>query len=271
MERVVAGPTPALGAWSDGRLLGLAHVNRRPGPDGYRLVTYLTAPEGREPAYAALVPELDRVVAGLGATGQMVSVSAAVGEPVATAGTPSVRRALACHGFDDPVRAQMMFGSTACARPPAPDGVHILRYDPADPVLTGGLMAFLGREAVIRGQLWAPTDATGLRALLANPDSHWLVAVETQGGRVIGAAEAVPAEAWFYFIAVAPSRHRRGLSDCLAAATLSHLKSCGVAEGGTLVLPRNAASRSLLRRFGAEHVADRLLFRRPCPVAGKAA
>ncbi|MEM6676711.1 MAG: GNAT family N-acetyltransferase [Pseudomonadota bacterium] len=154
----------------------------------------------------------------------------------------------------------MALPTDAPARP-APPGLVAGRY------LSAGeeddeAVAALCNTALRNERHVPPTDAEGLRRLMAMPGARWFVAREVETGRIAAAAETNPSERAFHMVAVRRRFWGTGLAEHLLTVCMADLKEAGVDVADTLVRPENAASIALQIRMGGRKTGQRMILYR---------
>jgi len=149
--------------------------------------------------------------------------------------------------------------TTLADQPDLVVGVHAVAVEAfadipggGEPIATGDLDEFIAREV---GRPSIPSDA-------------FMVAVETDGGRVIGYASLImiPGQAraaWHDMTAVVRAWRGRGLAGALKRATIGWAIANGLDTLETGNDVDNAAMRAVNARLGYRPVADRLVLRGP--------
>ena len=241
-SRLAQGPERLLIVRGAGdRVVALATIEGRPTLrlDG-RMTMTARGPEAPAELDAALLPAFDAMARRLGFGLLAASVFGPTPEaelPCPAGFAPWQRLLVVSLPLDQPATAP-------------PEGVRLAPHAGGDPAAEAEAAAIAWRM-LRRERIWPPLDGPGLAALMAAPESLWLLARDTATGRVVGVAETFPETGLFSMLAVSRSHWGTGLADHMTREGLRAMAARGAASAFSLVRPENAASLKLQARSGA--------------------
>ncbi|MDF2234783.1 GNAT family N-acetyltransferase [Albimonas sp. CAU 1670] len=253
LTRDASRPSQA-GSGGPGRLVALTIVDERPmvALDGRAALTLplADAPPGLD---AALLPEVDALARRLGVGLLTATIPAPDdGDPPCPAGYAPLQRLLVVSlPLDQPASAP-------------PEGVAVAPHDGGDPAAEAEA-ADLSWRMMRREGVWPRLDGPAVAALMAAPDSLWLLARDAASGRVVGVAETSPQMGFYSMMAIARSHWGTGLADHMTREGLRAMAARGATHAFSLVRPGNAASLKLQARAGAAPTGAMMMFARKVP------